>query len=120
MKYLLMIYLNPSVMEAMSEEEQQAVFKAHDDFQALTRESGELVGFAALTDTGEATVVRVQDGTPTVTDGPYLEAKEHLAGYYVVECEALDRAQALAALMPEAGWNGVEVRAVMNAGGMEM
>jgi hypothetical protein len=120
MKYLLMIWLNPTVMEAMTEEEQQAVIKAHDDFQALTRESGEFVGFAALTAAGEAAVVRVKDGTPTVTDGPYLESKEQFAGYYVVECETPGRAHELAALMPEAGWNGVEVRAVMNAGGMEM
>ena len=120
MKYLLMIYMNPSVMEAMSEEEQQAVFKAHDDFQALTRESGELVGFAALAGADQATVVRVQDGAPTVTDGPYLEAKEQFAGYYEVECETPDRAQALAAIMPEARMMGVEVRAVMNAAGMEM
>jgi hypothetical protein len=120
MKYLLMIWLNPTVMEGMTEDEQQAVFKAHDEFQALTRESGELVGFAALAAASEAAVVRVQDGTPTVTDGPYLESKEQFAGYYEVECETPARAHELAALMPEAGWNGVEVRAVMNAGGMEM
>src|SRR5262245_14801933 len=115
-----MIYMNPTVFEGLAEDEQQAVLSAHDDFQALTSTSGELVGFAALADPSATATVRVRDGAPTVTDGPYLEAKEHLAGYYVVECETPARAQELAALIPDASLTAIEVRPVMNAGGLEM
>src|SRR5262245_38782857 len=120
MKYLLMIVMNPTVFGALSEEEQQAVVSAHDDFQKLLTESGELVGFAALADPSASRTVRVRDGVPAVTDGPYVEAKEHLAGYYVVDCETPARAEELAAMIPDARLTGIEVRAVMGSGGLEM
>jgi hypothetical protein len=55
-----------------------------------------------------------------VTDGPFLEAKEHLAGYYEVDCASIERAVELAGLMPEARYQGVEVRPVLGPGGDEM
>jgi len=119
-KYLLMIYINPSIMEALSEEEQQAIFDAHDAFQKPLRESGELIGFAALADPSNSRTVRVRDKAPAVTDGPYVEAKEFLAGYYVVDCETAERAEELAAQLPDAELTAVEVRPVMNSSGMEM
>ena len=88
MKYLLMIHVNPTLLESLSEEERNAIFGAHDEFQALTTASGELVGFAALADPSNTRTVRVRDGAPAVTDGPYVEAKEFLAGYYVVDCDS--------------------------------
>ena len=62
----------------------------------------------------------MRDGAPVVTDGPFLEAKEHLAGYYEVDCESIERAVELAAMMPEARYQGVEVRPVMGPAGDEM
>ena len=53
----------------------------HDEFQRLTRESGELLDTHALGSPSTTSVVRVRDGEPVVTDGPFLEAKEYLAGY---------------------------------------
>jgi hypothetical protein len=120
MKYLLMIHLNPSAFEALTEEQRNAVFAGHDALQADLRQTGELVGFAALADPSESATVRVRDGVPAVTDGPYVEAKEHLAGYYVVDCESLARATELAARIPDAELNAVEVRPVMGSGGSEM
>ncbi|HEY3006305.1 MAG TPA: YciI family protein [Kribbellaceae bacterium] len=120
MKYLLLIMMNPEIIEALSEEERKAVFGAHEAFQAPLRESGELVGFAALADPSNSTTVRVRDGVPAVTDGPYVEAKEFLAGYYVVDCETTDRANELAAQLPEAALTAIEVRPVMESGGLEM
>jgi hypothetical protein len=119
-KYLLIIHMNPASMAALSEEEQKAVFGVHEGFQQRLKESGELVGFAALADPSNSKVVRVRDGAPAVTDGPFVEAKEFLAGYYVVDCESVERAAELAAQMPEARFSGVEVRPVMESGGMEM
>ena len=120
MKYLLMIYMNPTVFETLSEEEQNAVVNAHGEFQKPIRESGELVGFAALADPSNSTTVRVRDDVPAVTDGPYLEAKEHLAGFYVVDCETVERANELAAMIPDARYTAIEVRPVMEESGLEM
>ena len=120
MKYLLIIHNNPALFETLPAAELDAMIAAHDPFQAALRETGELVGFAALNDPAQARVVRVSGGAPVATDGPYLESKEHLAGFYVVDCETAARAEELAAMMPESRYGGVEVRAVMNASGLEM
>jgi hypothetical protein len=119
-KYLLMIYMNPEVFEGLTEEEKNAVFSAHDRFAALTKESGEMVGFAALADPSQSSTVRVREGAPAVTDGPYVESKEFLAGYYVVDCETVERAAELGAMIPDAQYTAIEVRPVMNASGQEM
>jgi len=119
-RYLLMIYMNPTVFETLSEEEQTAVMNAHDEFQKPIRESGEMVGFAALADPSNTMTVRVRDDVPAVTDGPYVEAKEFLAGFYVVDCETVERATELAAMIPDARYTAVEVRPVMDEAGMEM
>ena len=120
MKYLLMIYMNPTIFEGLSEDEQQAIMDAHQDFQKPIRASGELVGFAALADPSASATVRVREGVAAVTDGPDGEAKEFLAGYYVVSCETPERAHELAALLPDAELTAIEVRPVMESGGMEM
>jgi hypothetical protein len=120
MKYMLMIHLNPSIFEALSEEDRDAVFSGHDQFVTTLRESGELVGSAALADPSNTTTIRVRGGVAAITDGPYVEAKEFLAGFYVVDCETLDRANELAAQIPDAQYTAVEVRPVMNLTGLEM
>lgn len=121
MKYLLIIHNNPALLESLSPAELDALMGAHEPFQAALRETGELVGFAALTDASQSRVVRKPaGGVPVVTDGPYLEAKEHLAGFYVVDCDTPQRAAELAGMMPEAAYGGVEVRAVMEEAGLEM
>ena len=120
MKYLLMITMNPAVLDTLTEQERTAIFEAHEAFQAPLRETGELVGSATLADPSNSTTVKVRDGVPVVTDGPYLESKEFLAGFYVVDCETIDRASELAALIPDAALTGIEVRPVMGTSGLEM
>jgi len=119
MKYLLLIHMNPTLFESLSEEDRNEVFGGHDALVRLIRESGELVGFAALADPSNTATVRVRGGVPAVTDGPYVEAKEFLAGYYVVDCETRERAVELAALIPDAQYTAIEVRPVMESSGME-
>jgi hypothetical protein len=119
-RYLLIIYMNPSIWDSLSEDERTAVFAAHDGFQNQVTETGELLGFAALADPTTSTTVRVRDGAAAVTDGPYVEAKEFLAGYYVVDCETQERANELAAQLPDARYTAVEVRPVMEGSGVEM
>lgn len=120
MKYLLMIHVNPAALDALSTAERDAIYAEHDAFAAQIEKSGELVGFAALSDPVNTKTVRVREGVPAVTDGPYVEAKEFLAGYCVVDCESVDRAVELAAMIPDARYTGVEVRPVMHTSGTEM
>jgi hypothetical protein len=119
-KYLLMIYMNPQIWEGLPEGERTAVFAAHEAFQKPLRDSGELIGFAALADPANSTTVRIRDGVLSATDGPYVEAKEFLAGYYAVDCETRDRAVELAGQIPDAKYTAIEVRPVMDESGLEM
>jgi hypothetical protein len=82
--------------------------------------SGEWIGGNVLADPGRSTAVRVRGGFVTRTDGPDAEVKEHVAGYTLVECDSLERAVAIAATIPDARISGVEVRPLMEPGGMEM
>ncbi|MEH0974736.1 YciI family protein [Micromonospora sp. CPCC 205546] len=115
MKFLLIMHMNPRIWEALTEEERNEVMQGHDEFIATIRGSGEMLGSAALAEPAESVVVRVRGGAPAVSDGPYLEAKEYLGGYYLVECADRDRAVELAALIPDARVEGlgVEVREVI-------
>lgn len=121
MKFLLIMHMNPQILQALTEEEREEVGNGHGEFIEATRESGELLGAAALAEQAESAVVRVREGVPTVSDGPYLEAKEYLGGYYLVECANRDRALALAAMIPDAkiAGLGVEVRPVVFSAGPE-
>jgi hypothetical protein len=119
MKYMLLIYSNPRAWQEMSQDLGQVMTEVEAIIKE-TRESGEWVGGQALADPVQTRTVRVRDGVPVVTDGPYLESKEHLAGYCVFECESLERAEELAARWPDARYNAVELRPVMWEGGEEM
>jgi hypothetical protein len=83
-------------------------------------ESGELVGGEALADASNAKTVRVRSGVPAVTDGPFAEAKEQLAGYLIVDCETTDRAVEIATRWPDARYFAMEVRPLMDTAGAEM
>jgi len=110
MKYMLLIYGNTEMWEAMAADGMAAVFDVHRGILAETRASGELLAADGLTTQG-ARVVQVKDGVPAVTDGPFTEAKEVLAGYYLLDC-TLERATELAARLPEARYSPIEVRAL--------
>jgi hypothetical protein len=122
MKFLLLLHNNPGVLDALTEDQRSALMNGHGDFIKTIQESGELIVTQALADPSNSAVVRVHDGVPVVTDGPYLEAKEFLGGYYLVDCADRDRALELAAMIPDASIDGlgVEVRPVMFSAGMEM
>lgn len=113
MKYMLLIYNNRAKVEALPEEEQKALMAEVDSLMAELTKSGELVGGDALADGAQAKTVLVREGIRTVTDGPFIEAKEHLAGYLMVETESEDRAIEIAAQWPDAKFGAMEVRAVI-------
>ena len=119
MKFLLIMHLNPDVFGALAEDERNEIMTGHGAFMDLITKSGELITTQALADPSQSAVVRVRGGQPAVTDGPYLEAKEYLGGFYLVDCDSRDRAIELAALIPDAKVDGmaIEVRPVMFSAG---
>ena len=120
MKYMLLIYQNPANWQELPDGERDAIMS---DAGAIVEEltaSGELIGGEGLADPSLAKTVRVRDGVPAVTDGPFVEAKEHLAGYCLFECETPERAIEIAVRWPDARYWAVEVRPLMPASGEEM
>jgi hypothetical protein len=120
MKYMLLIYSSQQTWDALSQEDRDRMTREHRALYEELMESGEWVGGNALADPARTKAVRVRGGERMVVDGPYLEAKEHLAGYDLVECDTLERALEIATRIPDAGVCGVEVRPLMDPGGMEM
>ncbi|HEX9230621.1 MAG TPA: YciI family protein [Jatrophihabitantaceae bacterium] len=120
MKYLLMIYNNPATYEAWSEDQRDELFSTVDVIMKELTESGELIGGQGLADASTAKTVRVRNGVPATTDGPFAEAKEQLGGYLIVECETEERAVEIAASWPDAKYFAIEVRAIMHTSGTEM
>jgi hypothetical protein len=120
MKYMLLIYNNPATYQALPQQERDALFGEVDVIMKELGESGELIGGEALVDASSAAIVRVRDGVPAVTDGPYAEAKEQLAGYLMVECDSTERAVEIAARWPDARYFAMEVRQIMDTAGTEM
>ena len=100
MKFLLIMHINPAVWDALTEEERTEVGDGHGEFMETITKSGEMITTQALADPSQSAVVRVRDGQPVVTDGPYLEAKEYLGGFYLIDCESRERALELAAHDP--------------------
>ncbi len=116
MKYMLLIFSNPENWSALNEVETKEVMDEYWAFTQHITESGEFVSGEPLQGTETATVVRVSDTGRTVSDGPFVESKEILAGYYVVDCAGLDRALELAAQIPDARFGAIEVRPVADFG----
>ena len=117
MKYMLLIHQgttptprDPEAWDALSEEEQNAVYAA---YQALNETPGVTPGLQ-LQPPETATTVRVQDGETLTTDGPFVETKEALGGYLFFEADDLDAAIELAARIPAARMGGaIEVRPIV-------
>ena len=108
-QYLILIYENEAGYQSASPEDMQNIMEAHNRFAQQVAELGaKLDGGNALQPTTTATTIRGD----VVTDGPFVETKEALGGYYLVEAADLDQALAVAKLCP-APYGGVEVRPIM-------
>jgi hypothetical protein len=105
MKYLCLVYLEEQKLHAVPDRECQA---CGDGF----RTSGLLVAAEALQPVETATTVRVRNGKLSITDGPFAETKEQLAGFYLIEARDLNDAIQLASKIPPAREGSIEVRPV--------
>jgi hypothetical protein len=105
MNYLCLVYLEQNKRHAVPDRECA-------DCGTALRQSGVLLAAEALESVATATTVRVRNGKPTVTDGPFAETKEQLAGFYLVEARDLNHAIQVAAGIPAAREGSVEIRPV--------
>ena len=120
MRYMLMIYDNPDTREAFFGGEGEGLMEEMDVLMEELTKSGKLVGTEALADPSNTRTIRIVDGAPAITDGPFAEAKEHLGGYLIVDCESAERAAEIAVRWPSARFSPLEVRPLMDPAGAEM
>jgi len=113
MRYMLMIYRDEKEWEGMSVQERGAVYQAAVDYCEALRPSGFYKGGDPLEPTRTATTVRMKGGKAVLTDGPFAETKEQLAGYTILEAKDLDEALAFVTRHPlvKAGFT-IEVRPI--------
>lgn len=114
MRYMLLIYGDEAAEAALNEQERQAEFMAHIAYAQELREKGVMVAGDPLLPTSTATSVRLRDGRPITTHGPFAETAEQLGGYYLIECANLDEALEWAKKNPSAATGTVEVRPVVD------
>ncbi|MFI5067907.1 MAG: YciI family protein [Streptosporangiales bacterium] len=114
MKYLMLIYGNQQKWDSIPAESWPEAIARQEAFNAKYRDTGELLGAYGLADAVNARLVRRSGGLPAVTDGPYLETKEYIASFYLLDCENEERAWQIAADMPWADQEPVEVWPVLH------
>lgn len=112
MRYLCLIYWNEHELATLPADELNALNAAHLDFNDALRRSGHYVEAEALQPPAASTCLRIKGGKPVVTDGPFAEAKEVVAGFYLLEVRDRDEALEIAARIPSATHATVEVRPV--------
>jgi hypothetical protein len=105
MKYLCLVYGEERKLAAMPDGECV-------EFDESIRKSGHCIASEALQPVETATTVRVRGGKVSVTDGPFAETKEQLAGFYMIEAKDLDEAIRIAAAIPPATVGSIEVRPI--------
>ena len=112
MQYMLILAADPDAW-ADNDPADDGVIDDWDLYSRALADAGILVAGHGLHGTDTATTLRVRDGERILTDGPYIESKEHLIGYYVIEADDLDTALDWAARVPNARIGSVEVRPIM-------
>jgi hypothetical protein len=116
MRYMLLVYSKEANMAAMSQEEAEKITAGHWAVMEETAKRGIFRGAEPLKPTASATTVRIQNGKPFITDGPFAETKEQLAGYYVLDCKDLDEAILWASKIPthcKGGDGCIEIRPII-------
>jgi hypothetical protein len=108
MKYLALIYGDENRWASLGEDERKAMY---EQYRAFSQAAGDkVVDGAETADTKSATTVRIRNGQTQVTDGPAEQLAEPLGGFFLLECDTIDEAVALAQKIPGAATGVVEVR----------
>ena len=116
MRYMLLVYSTERAEAQADPAEMQAIMQGHQAVMEGTMKAGILRAADPLHPTSTATTIRVQNGKPIVTDGPFAETKEQLGGYYILDCKDLDEAISWAGKIPTAckgGTGCIEIRPIL-------
>ncbi|WP_323816003.1 YciI family protein [Cellvibrio sp. NN19] len=112
MKYLCLVYYDENIINKMTSEEWQSLNAECENCGQNLRDTGKMIGGNALHPVATATSLRVRDGKPIITDGPFAETKEQLAGFYMLDARDLNEAIQLARKIPPARLGTIEIRPV--------
>jgi hypothetical protein len=118
MKFMLLVHHDEAAFEKLSEQTKRDMLA---DSVALTHqlhENGQYLNASPLQPTATATIVRVRDGKHFITDGPFIETREQIAGYFLIETKDIEEAIAIATLVPGARIGTVEVRPLTEISGL--
>jgi hypothetical protein len=110
MQYLCMVHVDGAMMAALTPAEDKALTRRSRAYDEELRASGHFLAASALQEPETATIIRVRNGQVSMTDGPYVETKEHLGGFVLIEARDHAEAVALAQKIPMAGYGSIEVR----------
>lgn len=110
MKYLCLAWEEERIFDEMSAAEWQALRQETLDYVESMRAAGTLLDARPLKGAGTGATVRVRDGARSVTDGPFIETKELIGGFFLIEAESLEAAVEIAAKWPSARLGAIEVR----------
>jgi len=114
MKYLCLVYYDERKRNELSSQESQNLIDESLDFDEAMRREGHLIEAGPLQPVETATTVRVRNGKVSVTDGPFAETNEQVAGFVLIEARDLNEAIRIASAVPPARLGGVEVRPLLD------
>jgi len=117
MKYLCLIYDDEKQWAEMPKEVQDKYMGEYTAFGESIRKSGQYIGANQLQPSHTATIVRSRNGKVSTTDGPFVETKEQLGGYYLIEANDLNDAIKVASHIPSARFGSIEVRPIVERNG---
>ncbi len=118
MKYMLLVHHDEEVFDKMSKKIQQELLAESVDLTHQLHGKGQYLSASPLQPSRTAVIVRVRDGKSFTTDGPFIETREQVAGYFLIEAQDLDQAISIAAKVPGARIGTVEVRPLIEITGL--
>lgn len=110
MKYMLLIYHPEDTWSAHTEDERQAIYVEYRELIDELKAKGIYLTGDQLQPSDSASTVRLRDGKPIVTDGPFVETREQVGGFFIIEAQDDEEARAIAARIPSARTGAIEVR----------
>ncbi|HEY6349996.1 MAG TPA: YciI family protein [Candidatus Angelobacter sp.] len=115
MQYMMLIYLDE---DSLSETQRAQCYEESAAFACELHADGKYLYTAPLQPTSTATSVRIREGKPLITDGPFAETREQLGGFFLIEAGNLDEAIDIAGRVPAGRWGTVEIRPVVQVSGL--
>ncbi len=118
MKFLLIVHHDEEAFKKIEQEERQALLAESIELTHQLHAAGQYVHASPLHPAGTSVIVRVREGKPFVTDGPFIETREQIAGYFLVTARNLNEAVSIASRVPGARIGTVEVRPLIEITGL--